>query len=67
MTRTVHGIVHGKTIERDEGLGIAEGQPVEITIKTVPAAKPWGEGLRRCAGALATEWTADDDRILAQI
>jgi hypothetical protein len=33
----------------------------------VLAKKPWGEGLRRCAGALADEWTGDDDRILDEI
>jgi len=28
---------------------------------------PWGEGLRACAGALAKEWTEEDDRILEEI
>jgi len=28
------------------------------------AKEPWGEGLRRCAGALTSEWTDEDDRIL---
>jgi len=27
----------------------------------------WIEGLRRCAGALANEWTDEDDRILEEI
>jgi len=67
MTRTIHGRVHGKTIELDEDLGVAEGQEVQITIKTVRAKKPWGEGLQRCAGALANEWTDEDDRILEEI
>ena len=67
MTKTVHGIVHGKTIELDEDPGVADGQQVEITIKTVPANKPWGEGLRRCAGTLADEWTEEDERILQEI
>jgi hypothetical protein len=67
MTKTIHGIVHGKTIELDEDPDIAEGQLVEITIKTVPAINPWGEGLRRCAGALAGDWTEADDRILDEI
>jgi hypothetical protein len=56
-----------KTIELDEDPGIAEGQPVEITIKKLPGIQPWGEGLRRCAGALAAEWTEEDDKILEQI
>jgi hypothetical protein len=67
VTRIAHGIVRGKTIELDENPGVAEGQHVQVTIKTVPAKGPCGEGLRRCAGALADEWTAEDDRILEQI
>ena len=59
MTRTIHGVVHGKTIEFEENLGLAEGQEVEITIKSVPSQRPWGEGLRRCDGALASVWTED--------
>ena len=50
MTKTIYGKVHGRTIELDEDPGVAEGQQVEITIKSMPAKKPWGEGLRRCAG-----------------
>jgi hypothetical protein len=38
MTRTMHGTVHGKTIELDEDPGVAEGQEVEIEIKLVPPA-----------------------------
>lgn len=67
MTKTIHGKVHGKTIELDEDLGVAEGQEVEVQVKIIPAAKQWGEGLRRCAGALANEWTEEDDRILEEI
>ena len=67
MTKIMHGKVHGRTIELDEDPGVAEGQQVEITIKTVPVKREWGEGLRRCAGALADEWTEEDDRILEEI
>jgi len=67
MTKTIHGRVHGKTIELDEDLGVAEGQEVEVQVKVVPSTKTWGEGLRRCAGALANEWTEEDDRILNEI
>ena len=35
MTKTLHGRVHGKTIELDEELGIAEGQEVEVQVKIV--------------------------------
>lgn len=67
MVRTVHGIVHGNTIEVTDPLGMAEGQLVEVAIKASRPLTPWGEGLRRCAGALTNEWTTDDDRILDEI
>ncbi len=67
MTRTLHGKVHGKTIELDEDLGVIDGQVVEVQVKIVASAKKWGEGLRRCAGALADEWTEEDDRVLNEI
>ena len=43
------------------------GQQVEVQVKVLPASQPWGDGLRRCAGALAQVWTEEDDRILAEI
>lgn len=60
MTKTLHGKVHGRTIELDEDLGVAEGQEVEVQIKVVPPTRKWGEGILRTAGALAddTEWDA---------
>jgi hypothetical protein len=67
MTKTLHGVVHGRTIELYEDLGVAEGQTVEVQVTVTSAAGRWGDGLRRCAGALANEWTDDDDRILAGI
>jgi hypothetical protein len=67
MTRTLRGKVHGKTIELDEDLGVIDGQEVEVQVKIVPSTKKWGEGLRRCAGALADEWTEEDDRVLNEI
>jgi hypothetical protein len=67
MVKQAQGVIHGKTIELTEDPGLAAGQPVEITIRTVPTPRPWGEGLRRCAGAFAAEWTDEDDRILEEI
>jgi len=67
MVRQLQGVIRGKTIELSEDPGIADGQPVEITIRIVRLPRPWGEGLRRCAGALAADWTEEDDRILEQI
>jgi hypothetical protein len=51
MTRTPHGKVHGKAIELDEDLGVAEGQEVEVQVKVVqptePTTAPMGEGLKK--------------------
>ena len=61
MTKTLHGKVHGKTIELDEDPGVAEGQEVEVQVRVLPkpGRKP-GEGFLRTEGALAhdTEWDA---------
>jgi hypothetical protein len=58
MTKTVHG----KTIEIDEDLGVAEGQEVELIVRLISpkAARQPGEGFLRTEGALAddTEWDA---------
>ena len=40
MTKTIHGKIHGKTIELDEDLGVAEGQKVEVQVKIVPTTTP---------------------------
>jgi hypothetical protein len=66
MTRTIHGRVHGKTIELDEELGVAEGQEVEVQVKVISQiARVPGEGFLRTEGALAddTEW----DSIMEEI
>lgn len=67
MTKTVQGIVHGRTIELAEDLGVVEGQQVVVQVTIVNPARVWGEGLQRSAGALAAEWTPENDRILRQI
>jgi hypothetical protein len=59
MTRTTHGKVHGRTIELDEDLGVAEGQEVEVQVKVIPrVTRTPGEGFLRTEGALADdpEW-----------
>ena len=67
MSQTIHGVIHGKNIELAEDPGIADGREVEVTLRPVQKKRPWGEGLRRSAGALADSWTEEDDRILRQI
>ena len=42
MTKMVHGIVRGNTIEVTEALGVAEGQAVEVQITVVESSQPWG-------------------------
>ncbi len=61
MTRTIQGTIHGRTIELNEDLGLAEGQQVEVQVRVVPGpSRQPGEGLLRTEGALAddTEWDA---------
>ena len=67
MTKTVHGFIRGKTIQLTEEVGLPEGQEVEVLVTSVSPKPQWGEGLRRCAGALADQWTVADDRILERI
>jgi hypothetical protein len=53
MIKSLHGVVHGKTIELDEDLGVAEGQEVEIQVKLVQKSRKWGEGILSSAGGWA--------------
>ena len=60
MIKVIHGVVRGRTIALEEDLGFAEGQAVELTIRTVApiADRQPGDGFLRTEGALAddTEW-----------
>jgi hypothetical protein len=60
MVKTIRGRVHGKTIELNEDLGVADGQEVEIQVKVISPPRKWGEGILRTAGALADDpyWDA---------
>jgi hypothetical protein len=60
MTNPLHGRVHGRTIELDVDLGLADGQEVEVEIRIIQPTRKWGDGILRTAGALAddTEWDA---------
>jgi hypothetical protein len=64
MTQVMHGIVHGKTIELAQESGVPDGQEVDVVIRPItdsPRSEPWGEGLRRSAGALAGLAGLDED------
>ena len=67
MIQTVHGIIRGKTIELDEHLDAAEGQEVEVSVRTIPLRRTRqpGEGFLRTEGALADdlEWDAIMDEV----
>lgn len=67
MGKVIQGKVHGRTIELAEDLGLADGQVVDVQVHVRPPAANWGDGLRRCAGALADEWTEEDDRVFEEI
>jgi hypothetical protein len=65
MTKTLHGKVHGKSIELDEDLGVADGQEVEVQVKILQPGKKWGEGIVRSAGGWADY--PELDAIMAKI
>jgi hypothetical protein len=67
MTKVIHGKINGRTIELSEDLGLPPGEEVEVRVGTLPPKENWGEGLKRCADALANDWTEEDDRILEEI
>jgi hypothetical protein len=53
MVKQVQGVIHGKTIELDQDLGIAEGQRVKVEVRVASTSRPWREGIRRSAGIAA--------------
>jgi hypothetical protein len=67
MNKIVHGIIHGNTIELKENLGISDGQEVSVILSISKKSRPWGEGIRNSAGALANEPPEEDDKILEEI
>lgn len=60
--KTIRGTAHGREIEPDEDLGLAEGQQVEIEARIIQPGQVQrsGDGLLRREGALADdrEWDA---------
>lgn len=53
VNRSMQGVVHGRTIHLSEDPGIADGQQVQIVVLSVASSEPWGDGIRRSAGAAA--------------
>jgi hypothetical protein len=65
MIKSMHGVVHGKTIELSEDPGVADGQEVEVQVLVKPSGNEWGAGVLRTAGALADDphWDAIMDQV----
>jgi hypothetical protein len=59
MTKTLHGKVHGKTIELEEDLGVVDGQEVEVQVKIVQTTKPpVSEGLAEIYAILGERYNS---------
>jgi len=65
--KTVSGVIHGNMIEIKGNLGLPDGEEVEIFVRSRSQRPSSGDGLLRCAGGMAEDWTSEDDRILAEI
>ena len=65
MTQLIHGIVHGKTIELNEDLGLSDGQSVDLVVmppglpKTLPEATR-SEGSPKKLPGPPIEWKSSD-------
>jgi hypothetical protein len=53
MSNAIHGVVHGNTIELKGPPGVPDGQEVEVVVRAIEPARPWGEGVLRSAGVAA--------------
>ena len=54
IPHSVHGIIHGKTIELAEDPGFQSGEAIVVVLQTVPQnGRVWGDGIRASAGIAA--------------
>jgi hypothetical protein len=67
MNLLATGTIQGQTIILSEPLGLPDGQPVEVVIRSTTNQRLPGDGIRRSAGALAADFTEEDERILDEI
>ena len=58
MAQVMHGIVHGRTIEFDQELGVPEGQEVEVLIRPVTVVS------RRETGGDEAQFPSDSTHML---
>ena len=65
MTKTLHGVIHGKTIEFADELALEDGVEVEVRVRVIRPAIGAGAGILRVAGALAddAEWDSIMDEV----
>lgn len=70
MLKTIHGKVHGKMIELDEDLGIAEDQEVEVQVKVIEPRKTsptaMSEGLSKVYAILGERFESGHSDTAAQ-
>ena len=68
MSKTIQGVIQGKTIALETGLGLVDGQRVEVTVRPVVDAEMQRRRLAALAGSLAhlpdEEWGALDAIVL---
>lgn len=60
VTKTLNGVIHGKTIELLNDPGLADGEEVRVVIESTVTSATRRERLARCAGALADDPYWDD-------
>jgi hypothetical protein len=53
MVKQIQGVVHGRTIELDEDLGIPDGERVNVQVRAAAPSPAWGAGILRSAGIAA--------------
>lgn len=66
MTRILHGVVHGKTIELESDPGLKEGCAVEIELRDITCGTTSPSKVQSAAG-MVTDWSDEDDRLLEEI
>jgi len=66
IINTVTGVLHGRMIELDQSVAIADGQRVEVVIRSVTDASQPGDGIRASAGGWADADDEEFDRWLKE-
>lgn len=69
MTKTMQGVIHGKTIELLSDPGLSDGEPVRVVIQTTAIRPLNGEGIANLATEQTAdpEWDEETDRIFDEI